>query len=91
MNETIDRNSKPKLARKAKLQFDSIRMQTLLLLPERVVKLNKTAADILSLCDGDRAVEDITRELEHRYSQSGLENDIIEFVRDVSRNGWIEK
>lgn len=91
MNQTIDRNSKPKLARKAKLQFDDIRSQSLLLLPERVVKLNKTAADILSLCDGVRAIEDITRELENRYSQAGLENDIIEFVRDVSRNGWIEK
>lgn len=91
MNEAIDRNSKPKLARKAKLQFDSIRLQSLLLLPERVVKLNKTAADILSLCDGERAIEEITKELEYRYSQSGLENDIIEFVRDARQNGWIEK
>jgi pyrroloquinoline quinone biosynthesis protein D len=91
MNDSIDRHSKPKLARKAKLQFDSVRSLTLLLLPERVVKLNKTAADILHLCDGKRAIEEITKELELRYSQAGLESEIIEFVRDVSRNGWVEK
>lgn len=90
MIERVDTDTRPRLARKARLRYDDVRSQDLLLLPERVVKLNKTAADILKLCDGVKPISEITSELEKRYNQSGLESDVIEFVEDVRERGWLE-
>jgi pyrroloquinoline quinone biosynthesis protein D len=54
------------------------------------VKLNPTGAAILRLCDGRRTVRDIVQELESRFGQVGLENDVLEFLRNVSLQGWLE-
>ncbi len=82
--------SRPALARKARLRYEEVRQTDLLLLPERVVKLNPTGAAILRLCDGQRTVREIVRELESRFGQAGLEHDILEFLRNVSAQGWVE-
>lgn len=83
-------DSKPSLARKARLRYEEVRKTDLLLLPERVVRLNPTGAAILRLCDGQRTVSEISRQLETQFSQVGLENDVLEFLQNVSRQGWIE-
>jgi len=83
-------NSVPRLARKARLRYEEVRQVDLLLLPERVVKLNPTGAAILRLCDGERTVSDIARELEAQYGQAGLEKDVLEFLKSVSAQGWVE-
>jgi pyrroloquinoline quinone biosynthesis protein D len=85
---TLD--SRPALARKARLRYEEVRQADLLLLPERVVKLNPTGAAILRLCDGQRSVREIVQELESRFGQAGLENDVLEFLRQVSTQGWIQ-
>jgi pyrroloquinoline quinone biosynthesis protein D len=82
--------SKPRLARKARLRYEEVRKTELLLLPERVVKLNPSAAAILRLCNGGRTVGDIIVELEARYSKSGLQSEVMEFLRRVSEQGWVE-
>jgi len=83
-------NSVPRLARKARLRYEEVRNADLLLLPERVVKLNPTGAAILRLCDGQRTVSQITQQLETQYGQTGLDEDVLEFLQNVSRQGWIE-
>ena len=83
-------NSVPRLARKARLRYEEVRNADLLLLPERVVKLNPTGAAILRLCDGQRTVSQITQQLETQYGQTGLDKDVLEFLQNVSRQGWIE-
>lgn len=90
MPEPLTLDSRPALARKARLRYEEIRQTDLLLLPERVVKLNPTGAAILRLCDGRRAVRDIVQELESRFGQTGLENDVLEFLGQVWSQGWIE-
>jgi pyrroloquinoline quinone biosynthesis protein D len=82
--------SKPRLAHKARLRHEEVRNAELLLLPERVVKLNATGAAILRLCDGGRTVRDIIAELENHYFKSGLKSEVMEFLRRVSEHGWIE-
>ncbi len=47
MPEPLDADSKPRLVRKARLRYEEVRKMDLLLLPERVVKLNPTGATIL--------------------------------------------
>jgi pyrroloquinoline quinone biosynthesis protein D len=54
------------------------------------VKLNPTGAAILRLCDGQRTVREIVQELESQFGQSGLESDVLEFLRNVSAQGWVE-
>ena len=90
MNERVNRFSKPQLARKCRLRYDEVREADLLLLPERVVKLNATGAAILRLCDGRRSIQDIVQELEARYKQTGLESDITEFLENASAQGWLK-
>lgn len=90
MIEQITDLSKPKLSRKAQLRYEKVRQIDLLLLPERVVKLNATAASILRLCDGNRTIREIARELENQYDQSGLMNDIVEFLQKASDQEWVE-
>ena len=90
MDEPLNETSKPRLARKARLRYEEVRQADMLLLPERVVKLNPTGAAILRLCDGNRTVSEIIKELENRYGQQSLEKEVMEFLRNVSGQGWIE-
>ena len=53
------RDWKPKLARKAKLRFDEIDQAWMLLLPERGLKLNESAAPVIKLCDGEHTRREI--------------------------------
>lgn len=80
---------RPRLSRGARLKFDEIRSSTLLLLPECTVKLNKTAATIIELVDGERRVDDIVRELAGRFKEDGIRPDVLEFLNDARERGWI--
>ena len=47
MSGQLSLESRPALVRKARLRYEEVRQADLLLLPERVVKLNPTGAAIL--------------------------------------------
>jgi pyrroloquinoline quinone biosynthesis protein D len=68
-SELISPASRPELARRFRLSFDSTRERHVLLGPESVVVLNRTGADILGLCDGQRTVGEIVAELRERYDR----------------------
>lgn len=87
---TLASTSKPSLARKVRLRYEEVRKVDLLLLPERVVKLNPTGAAILRLCDGQKTVGEIAQQLETEFGQTGLEKDVLEFLQTVSEQGWVE-
>ncbi len=67
------RESRPRLARKVRLQWNAPRNQTLLLYPEGALALNPTAHAVLELCDGDRTLGDIVRELASRFDGSAAQ------------------
>jgi len=79
----------PRLATKAMLKHDSVRDVELLLLPERVVLLNKSGAAILGLCDGSRTVRQLVEQLEREFEATDLVNDVMTFLRDASGRGWV--
>ena len=54
---------RPRLARHVRLSFCRTRQRHILLLPETVVVLNGSGADILELCDGRHTVAEIVAEL----------------------------
>jgi coenzyme PQQ biosynthesis protein PqqD len=74
--------SVPVLWRLARLEFDAVRQQRVLLYPEGVVLLNETGAAILDLCDGRRSIEDVAAILGERY-HSDVTNDVIEYLSQL--------
>ena len=59
--------TRPRLVTGARLQYDDVRDEHVLLIPEGVVRLNPTAAEVLELCDGERSLDDIVGALSARY------------------------
>ena len=51
--------TRPRLVTGARLRYDEVREEHLLLIPEGAVRLNPTAAEVLELCDGERSLDDI--------------------------------
>lgn len=64
---TLTGASRPALWRLARMEFDPVRGRKVLLYPEGAILLNDTAAEILSLCDGARTVDQISAILGERY------------------------
>jgi pyrroloquinoline quinone biosynthesis protein D len=58
---------RPRLARHVRMTFCRTRQRHILQLPETVVVLNGSGADILELCDGRHTVAEIVAELGARY------------------------
>ena len=72
-------SSVPTLWRLARLDFDAVRQQHVLLYPEGAVLLNDTGTAILQLCDGRRSVAAIAKILGERY-QCDVLTDVIEYL-----------
>jgi len=72
----------PAIWRLARLDFDQVRQQRVLLYPEGVVLLNDTGAAILELCDGRRSIGDIAATLNERY-QCDVTADVIEYLSQL--------
>jgi pyrroloquinoline quinone biosynthesis protein D len=72
------------------LRHDPVRGTDLVLLPERVLTLNPTAAAILRLCDGESPVSDIVGSLEREYRRDGLEPSVLRVLERLGGQGAIE-
>jgi pyrroloquinoline quinone biosynthesis protein D len=66
---TITVTARPRLSKRARLQWDPVRQRQVILVPEGVLVLNETAAAILALCDGQRTVLMLAAELGARYGR----------------------
>lgn len=60
-----------------------------LLYPEGIVKLNKSAAEIIGACLGGRSVIAIAAELSARYDGRDVSNDVVKFLEVAHAKGWI--
>jgi pyrroloquinoline-quinone synthase len=89
MND-VSLTATPRLVRKAMLKHDAVRNTDLLLLPERVVRLNRSSAAILRLCDGSRTVTEMVARLQDDFATTGLADDIMRFLRDARSRGWVK-
>jgi pyrroloquinoline quinone biosynthesis protein D len=81
--------TRPRLATGARLQYDEVREEHLLLVPEGVVRLNPTAAEVLELCDGERSLDDIVVALSERYDGADLGPDVRGLVRAMAEKGLV--
>ena len=81
--------TRPRLATGARLSYDDVRAEHVLLVPEGVVRLNPSAAEILALCDGDRSVDEIVGALAARYRASDLGDDVRELIAALTQRGVV--
>jgi pyrroloquinoline quinone biosynthesis protein D len=79
---SITTSSIPSIWRLARLQFDQVRQQRVLLYPEGVVLLNDTGAAILDLCDGHRTIAEIAAALAERY-HCDVTVDVMEYLSEL--------
>ena len=81
--------NRPRLVDGARLQYDDVREEHLLLIPEGAVRLNETAAQVLALCDGERSFEEIAAALSQRYSGADVADDVRELLGGMGANGLV--
>jgi pyrroloquinoline quinone biosynthesis protein D len=79
----------PRLVTGARLQYDEVREEHLLLVPEGAVRLNATAAEVLELCDGRRSLDDIVRVLAVRYDGADVSEDVRGLVDAMTERGLL--
>ena len=81
--------NRPRLADGTRLQYDDVREEHLLLVPEGAVRLNETAAQVLELCDGRRSLEEIATTLSQRYSGADVTDDVRELLGGMGARGLV--
>jgi len=80
--------SVPTLWRLARLDFDPVRQQSVLLYPEGAILLNGTGAAILELCDGRRSIVEIAEILKERY-HCDVMADVTEYLSQLAEKEFI--
>ncbi len=87
----IEARQVPTIATHFRLQWEDAQDCFVLLYPEGMVKLNTSAGEILSCCDGQRSIAAITELLQEKFPDGGdIGQDIIEFIGVAREQRWIE-
>jgi pyrroloquinoline quinone biosynthesis protein D len=86
----VSADARPRVGKGFRLQWEPAQDAHVLLYPEGMVKLNRTAAAILSRCDGRRTVVEIVSDLETTYGATGLEKDVVDFMATALSRNWLE-
>jgi pyrroloquinoline quinone biosynthesis protein D len=81
--------TRPRLVTGARLRYDEVREEHVLLVPEGAVRLNPTAAEVLELCDGERSLDDIVGVLSGRYDGADVRDDVHELVDAMAQRGLV--
>ena len=81
--------TRPRLVTGARLRYDEVREEHVLLIPEGVVRLNPTAAEVLDLCDGERSLDDIVGAISARYEGVDVRDDVLELVDAMAQRGLV--
>jgi pyrroloquinoline quinone biosynthesis protein D len=81
--------TRPRLVTGARLRYDDVREEHQLLIPEGVVRLNPTAAEVLELCDGERSLDEIVDALGARYGGADLRDDVRELIDAMAQRGLV--
>ena len=90
---SIDDAWKPRLAARARLKFDPIANQEMLLFPEAALALNETGAAIVRLCDGSRSTNEIVDQLSKKYGnpdRDALMREVMDFLDTIRARGLLQ-
>tara|TARA_B100001057_G_C22157228_1_gene684290 strand:+ start:230 stop:523 length:294 start_codon:yes stop_codon:yes gene_type:complete len=89
----IDDKTIPKFPKHVKFRRNKARDEWVILAPERLVKLDPIAVEILQLVDGEKDVKKITNQLSKKFNapEETILKDIIEMLQSLSDKGFIEE
>ena len=90
MMADIDSAARPTISGGFRLQWEPAQETHVLLYPEGIVRLSRSAAAILTRCDGQRTVANIVADIERAYSASGLSSDVCAFIQLALEHNWVE-
>jgi pyrroloquinoline quinone biosynthesis protein D len=79
----------PALKRHFRLQWEDAQQCHVLLYPEGMVRLNRSAGEILIRCNGQASVDDIVAELEILFKTEGLREDVEGLLAHALEKNWI--
>ena len=80
----------PRVARGFRLQWEEAQGCHVLLYPEGMVKLNRSAGEILTRCTGTATVAEIVADLETAFGATGLVGDVERFLDMARQQRWVE-
>jgi pyrroloquinoline quinone biosynthesis protein D len=86
----LTNDTRPVVGRGFRLQWEPAQDAHVLLYPEGMVKLNSSAGEIMSRCDGERTLAEIIADLEQAFGATGLSGDVTAFVSMALQNKWLE-
>ncbi|MEM1141331.1 MAG: pyrroloquinoline quinone biosynthesis peptide chaperone PqqD [Pseudomonadota bacterium] len=87
----LDPASVPAIRTHYRFQWEPAQESYVLLYPEGMIKLNGSAGEILSCCDGDKTIDDIIIELQNKFPEAeSLPSDTHEFLKIAHDKRWIE-
>lgn len=84
---------RPRLASKARLRWDNVGKQHMLVFPEAALLLNESATAILKLCDGERLVEQIVDALVEQFTGADralITNEVTALLTRLQTRGLLE-
>jgi pyrroloquinoline quinone biosynthesis protein D len=84
---------RPRLASRARLKFDSVANQEMLLFPEAALLLNETGAAIVRLCDGARSLDQIVDGLAEEFravDRETLRLEVENFLESIRARGLLQ-
>lgn len=81
---------KPRLNRRFRMQWEEAQQCHVLLYPEGMVRLNRSAGEILMCCDGDTTIDAMVERLEKRFERGGLHDDVLAMLRLAFEKDWIQ-
>ena len=84
---------RPRLAARARLKFDPVAKQELILFPEAALALNETGAAIVRLCDGARSIDEIVDQLSKSYcnaERDALRREVTDFLDTIRVRGLLQ-
>ncbi len=89
---TAESGCTPRLPRGVRLKYDDMRAEWLLLAPERVVKADAIAAEILKRCDGTRTLEAIVDDLARQFSadRTRVDRDVRALLSDLAEKRMVD-
>jgi pyrroloquinoline quinone biosynthesis protein D len=79
-------DAKPRLPKGVRLRHDETRNEWLLLAPERVLKADAIAVEILKRCTGERTVREIVDDLAQTYTadRARIDQDVRALLADLA-------
>lgn len=81
----------PHIANHFRLQWEEVQNAYVLLYPEGMVKLNESAGEILSRCNGKATIAEIIAALTEKFPEANeqdIQQDVLEFFADAINQRW---